>query len=225
MGHSQDHDHTVTLAIEVTVMNMQVTWAMVALAISGLLSSCASTPGAKPEDMSAKAHEEEAVKEAEMAQELAAKAASAEQTGIGLSAGASPAEAAELQAERHLEHAQDHLAAAEALRNAEEEACKSLPAGVRESCPLLGPIVATEATTHGALIAVRRGTDMKLLIAEIRCHIAVANTEGRQGMEHCPLYVPGVQVKQVGPTVIELSTAGEANVRELQERVAAHIGD
>lgn len=202
-----------------------VGWPAVAIALSGLLSGCASTPGAKPEDMSAKAHEEAAAKEAEMAQELAAKAASEEQASVGLNASASPAEAAEQQAERHLKHAQDHLAAAEALGSAKEEACRSLPTGAQESCPLLGPVVMTEPTTNGALIAVRQGTNVKLLIAEIRCHIAVANVEGRQGMSHCPLYVPGVEVRQVAPTVIELTTTGKANIEELQKRVAADLGE
>lgn len=212
-------------------MKKQVTWAVVALAVSGLLSGCASTPGAKPEDMSAKAHEEQAVEHAEMAQEHAAQASASASTGEGtgsdivLGAGASPAEMHEMQAERHLQHAQDHLAAAQALEKAEEQACKSVPPQARESCPLLGPVVSTEATANGALIAVREGTDMKALIAQLRCHIAFANAQGRKGMEHCPLYVPGVQVKQVGPTVIELTTTGKANIQELQKRVAADIGD
>jgi len=212
-------------------MKKQVTWLVVALAVSGLLSGCASTPGAKPEDMSAKAHEEQAVEHAEMAQEHAAEASESATTGEGvgsdilLGAAASPAEKHEMQAERHLQHAQDHLAAAEALDKAEESACKSVPPGVRQSCPLLGPVVSTEATANGALITVREGTDVKALVAQIRCHIAIANTQGRKGMDHCPLYVPGVQVNQVGPIAIRLTTKGKANIRELQERVAADIGD
>lgn len=210
-------------------MEKQVTWLVVAFAGSGLLSGCASTPGAKPEDMSAKAHEEQAVEHAEMAEEHAAQANASGGGSAGLDVvlggAATPAETHNMQAERHLQHAQDHLAAAEALKKAEESACQSIPPEARESCPLLGPVVSTEATANGALIAVREGTDMKALIAQIRCHIAYGNTQGRKGMEHCPLYVLGVQVRQVGPTVIELTTKGEANVRELQERVAAEIGD
>lgn len=212
-------------------MRKQVTWPALALVVSGFLPGCASTPGAKPEDMSAKAHEEKAVEHAEMAQEHAARASASAAAGEGagsdivLGAGASPAEMHEMQAERHLKHAQDHLAAAEALTKAEEQACKSVPPQARASCPLLGPVVSTEATANGALIAVREGTKMGALVSQIRCHIAFADTQGRKGMEHCPLYVTGVEVRQVGPTVIELTTTGRANIQELQDRVAAGIGD
>lgn len=209
-------------------MNQQFTW-WAALALSALLSACASTPGAKPEDMSAKAHEEQAVEEAEIAQQHAAEADASAGQGLGsdviLGASATPAEMHSDQAERHLEHAKDHLAAAEALKNAEEDACKAVPEDVRESCPLLGPVVSTEATTNGARITVREGTDMQALLAQVRCHIAVGNTHGRKGMEHCPLYVRGVHVRQVGPNAIELTTSGKANIQDLQERVADHIGD
>ncbi len=86
-------------------------------------------------------------------------------------------------------------------------------------------MAATQDTSNGVRITVQAGTDMDALIARVRCHVAFANTQGREGMERCPLYVPGVQVEQSGPNSIELSTKGKANVRELQERVADHIGE
>jgi len=159
--------------------------------------------------MSAQAHEEQEVEHAEIAQEHAAQANASV---------SSKAETHNIQAERHRLHAEDHLVAAEALREAEEDACKSVAPRVRESCPLLGPVVSTEATANGARITVRQGTDMKALVAQMRCHIAVGKTQGLKGMGHCPLYVRGVDAQQVGPNTIELTTSGNANIRELQDQ-------
>jgi hypothetical protein len=44
-------------------------------------------------------------------------------------------------------------------------------------------------------------------------------------MDRCPLYVKGVEVQQSGPSTIELSVEGKANIRELQKRVADHVGE
>lgn len=211
-------------------MNQHVRCCVV-LGVFGLSVGCALAPGAVPEDMSAEAHEEQVVEHAEMAREHAARANASGRPKEDLrsdalsSARTTPQETHDIQAERHLLHAEDHLVAAEALREEEEYACDSVPPGVRESCPLPGAVVTTEATAKGARITVRQGTDVKALVAQIRCHIAVANTQGRKGMEHCPLYVGGVEVQQVGPSTIELTTSGTANIQKLQERTARQIRD
>jgi hypothetical protein len=86
-------------------------------------------------------------------------------------------------------------------------------------------VVATEDTAKGVRITVRDGTNMDEMIARIRCHIAFGNTKGRKGMDSCPLYVPGVEVEQSGPDSLELRVKGKSNIRELQKRVAEHIGE
>lgn len=211
-------------------MNQQVT-TLVALGLSGLLAGCALAPGAKPEDMGADAHEREAVAHSDMARKHAGEESASVSSNEGLGshtpwgASAAPSETHDVRAERHRLHAEDHLVAAETLREVEEDACGSVPPGVRGSCPLLGPVVSTEAGANGARITVLHGTDMKALVAQIRCHIAIGNTEGLKGSERCPLYVRGVAVQQVGPNEIELTASGGANIRELQNRVATQIGD
>ena len=203
----------------------------VALATLVLLLGCASTPGAKPEDMSAKSHEEAAAKEAAKADQHAAKydpaGTSAQSSGSDTAfegADFNPTDVHNVQAETHREHANDHAAAAAALTSVEEDACKSIPSESRSWCPLLGPVAATENTPNGVRVTVRDGTDVDALIARVRCHLAFANTQGREGMDRCPLYVPGVQVERSGPNSIELSAKGKASIRELQERVTDHIG-
>jgi len=205
---------------------------LLAAIIPSVLVGCATTKGARPEDMSAKSHEEAAAKEAAKADQHAAKydpdANSVQAAGSDSAfegPNFNPTDAHNLQAERHRKHANDHAAAAAALASAEEDACKSVSSESRSWCPLLGPVAATENTPKGVRITVREGTDVDALIARVRCHLAYADTQGREGMDRCPLYVPGVRVERSGPNSIELSTKGKASVRELQERVTDHIGE
>jgi hypothetical protein len=204
---------------------------LLAATIASALVGCATTSGARPEDMSAKSHEEEAAREAAKAEQHAAKydpaatsAASAGSDPFFEGTDFNPTDVHNIQAEAHRRHADDHAAAADALRSAEEDACKSIASESRSWCPLLGPVAATENTSNGVRVTVREGTDVDALIARVRCHLAFANTQGREGIDRCPLYVPGVQVERFGANSIELSTRGKANVRELQQRVADHIG-
>jgi len=205
---------------------------LLAAIISSVLVGCATTSGARPEDMSAKGHEEEAAREAAKAEKHAAQydpdAASvqaAEADSAFEGPDFNPTDAHNLQAQRHSKHAADHAAAAATLKSAEEDACKSIASESRSWCPLLGPVAATENTPKGVRITVREGTDVDALIARVRCHLAYADTQGREGMDRCPLYVRGVQVEKSGPNSIELSTKGKASIRELQERVAEHVGE
>jgi len=221
-------------------MNRQSTMSeatpLLAVMVSSVLFGCASTSGTRPEDMSAKSHAGEAAQHTEKAEEHAEKAQE-QAPGPGWSevvAGSdfafeggefNPSEGHNTQAKRHARHTEEHLAAAEALVADEEEACKSIAPESRSWCPLLGPVVATENTPHGVRIAVEEGTNIEELIARIRCHVAFANTHGRQGMDRCPLYVKGVEVERAGPDAIELTAKRKAEVRELQKRVAEHIGE
>lgn len=205
---------------------------LLAATFASVLVGCATTSGARPEDMSAKSHEEAAAKAAAKADQHAAKydpnAASSEAAGAdwGLEGvDFNPTDVHNLQAETHRKHAADHAAAAEVLKGAEEDACKSTASESRSWCPLLGPVAAAENTPNGVRITVREGTDVEELIARVRCHLAFGNTQGREGMDRCPLYVPGVQAERSGPNSIELSTKGKASIRELQERVTDHIGE
>lgn len=207
-------------------------WAhgLLATMISGVLFGCATTSGARPEDMSAKAHEEEAAREAEKAEKHAAKYDPNAPGGVGADEAFegvdfNPTESHNIQAQRHSQHAADHRAAAEALRSAEEEACQSIAIESRSWCPLLGPVVAAENTRDGVRISIKEGTDVEEMVARVRCHIAYGNTQGREGMDRCPLYIEDVEVEQTGPSTIELSVKGKAKVRELQKRIAEHTGE
>lgn len=190
---------------------------LLATMISIALTGCATTKGTRPEDMSAESHEEEAAKESARAEQHAQQY-DANQFGWDFTEHG-------VEAQEHRQHAEDHRAAAAELRNTEEEACASVPPEARTWCPLLGPVVATEKTANGVRILLKDGANVEELVALIRCHIAYGNTQGREGMDRCPLYVKSVHVEQSGPNAIELTAKGQANVRELQERVANNVGD
>jgi len=203
--------------------------------ISSVLLSCASTSGARPEDMSAKSHEEEAAKHEKKSERheeqydpnAPGPAYSEVVSGPDFAFEGGPTNPTDVhndQAKKHQRHADAHRAAAAALQSAEQDACKSIATESRASCPFLGPVVATENTPDGVRITVREGTNMEEMMARIRCHIAFANTQRREGMDSCPLYVRGVQAEQSGPDSIDLSVKGKASVRELQKRVAHDIG-
>lgn len=205
------------------------THALLAAMISGALLGCATTSGARPEDMSAKAHEEEAAREAEKAEQHAAKYDPNAPGGVGADPAFegvdfNPTESHNIQAQRHSKHAADHTVAAEALRRDEEAVCASIAPESRSWCPLLGPIVASENTSNGVRISIKEGTNVEEMVARVRCHIAYGNTQGHEGMDRCPLYVKEVEVEQIGPNTIELTVKGKANIRELQKRVAEHTG-
>lgn len=210
---------------------------LLAAAVSSVLLGCASTPGARPEDMSAQAHEEEAAKQAREAQGHDAQYdPTATRTGVGggVTSGSdfptyeAPFNATEghrVAAEKHRKHAADHSAAADALKRFKEDACEGIAPDSRASCPLLGPVVAVDEIPTGVRISLRQGTDVEALVEHIRCHLAFGNTRGREGMDRCPLYLPGIQVHRVGTLVVELSTLDHASVRPLQQRVADHVAE
>ncbi len=200
---------------------------LIAIAVTGFATACASTSEATPESMSAKSHEEAAAEHAQKADEASQSRYAEVLTGSDFAFQGTefdPNGTHNVQAQKHRRHAEAHMAAAEELRNAEEEACASVAPESRSWCPLLGPVAATEDTPNGVRILIKEGTNVEEMVARIRCHIAYANEVGRKGMERCPLYVEGVEVEQTGPRTVELRTEGKGNVRELQKRVAEHTG-
>ncbi len=209
---------------------------LIATAMTGFLAGCASTSGATPEAMSAKSHEQQAAEHTKKADEHAEKydpnapgsRYSEVHSGSDFAFEGTefnPTEVHNIQARKHRRHAEAHLAAAETLRNAEEKACASIAPESRSWCPLLGPIASSENTPNGVRITLKEGTNVEEMVARVGCHIAYGNTQGREGMDRCPLYIEGVEVKQTGRSTIELSVKGKANARELQKRIAEHTGE
>ncbi|MCB9730940.1 MAG: hypothetical protein H6744_21360 [Deltaproteobacteria bacterium] len=211
-------------------------------AMVAVVGGCATT-GAKPEDMSAEAHREQAARDAQQAR---AHDARYDETAIGTKTppGArglrgpaaskgfnhpeqwgqyNPTEWHRAQARRFEQHSTAHLEAAKALEGFEDEKCKQFGPEVRSACPLMGPVVSVEPIDGGVRMYFQLGVDMAKLTAHVQCHLAFGRTQGHEGMPGCPLYLPDLTVKQVGDQGLELTTDDASNVEELRRRAAEHV--
>ena len=133
------------------------TFRAAALAPALVTVACASTPGARPHDMSVARHEAEAARHAgearshESRYRPSARAAYQASCLAGVGAGrigvaysdtcwssfVNPTEGHLRQAAEHRRHAADHRAASVALREAEARACAGLPPDDRDLTPFL----------------------------------------------------------------------------------------
>lgn len=188
-------------------------------------SACASTPGAKPADMSAAGHEQAgAAHEAQAASHAAAYDPAADEVQKHCPPGAgrpcwtsiaNPTAAHEQEAERHRKMAADHRAAARALRTAEAQSCGGLSDDDRDISPfdhredISGVSAATELvppsgkSQHsqlvGATVTFRAvpGLTAEWLQRIVDCHIARNAALGNElpEMPYCPLVPKGVSAR------------------------------
>lgn len=189
-----------------------------ALVLGVGVHGCASTPGARPDDMSADEHRaaaeqhqaEAAAHESQYEPEAQAEAIQPEPDEYGQFSTEvyNPTEAHLRHAKQHRKHAADHEAAAEELEAFEEGECGRFTPEVRRTCPLMGKVAAVEDIQQGASqggpaqsppkrglrIRFAPDVDTQAVIAHMRCHLAFARKTGRKGMSHCPLYVEGVAI-------------------------------
>ena len=145
-----------------------------------VMTACASTPGARPHDMSATRHDAEAARHTQEASRHASRHNPAAQqvyqpgclarvgggrigvdySDICWSSFANPTEGHLRQAEEHRRHAADHREASAALRQAEAQACVGLGATDRDLSPFVhvGDIVAVAplAAMDSDILAVPR---------------------------------------------------------------------
>jgi hypothetical protein len=172
------------------------------------LAACATShPSARSEDLSADAHRREAARErmlAEQNYEQFRPTASAALPGTWSSDGPrlfpldvyrfNPTDRALDDAQRHLQHAREHEAAAQALEQYEEQECRELPPKVRAACPMLGPVRAIEDLPDGVRIHFRDDEAVGPVLAHMRCHLAFARARAFAGVADCPLYLRGVTI-------------------------------
>lgn len=93
-------------------------------------------------------------------------------------------------AQRHRVHAEEHRAAADALRDSDDpRACDGVPQAVTTECPLAAYQVADYSETESGVRVVYAGADAALLRQHVRCHLAHASMAHRahDGADRCPL--------------------------------------
>ena len=203
-------------------------------------SSCATT-GARPDDMSAQGHRRAAEQHSSEANEHAAEyAPNAERTRHVGPRGARAGVNGDLDydfgevvynptahhrgaAQRHQRHSEDHLAAAQALEQFEEGECASFPPTTRAVCPLLGQVASIEEIGNGSRVHLATGVNTDATATHIRCHLAYARSQGREGMDRCPLYLQGVQSRKSGESAVDLTVDDDSLLGELRKRIADHV--
>ena len=128
---------------------------------------------------------------------------------------------AEAQGLREL--AAEHRGAAAALEHFEEGACAHFPPETRPSCPLLGQVREVTDVEGGVSIRLVDGANDDAVRDHSRCHVAFAATHGRDGMDHCPMYVAGVSVGPGEEGVTLVTDQGQAAVADLRRRARTHM--
>jgi hypothetical protein len=157
-----------------------------------------------PEDMSARAHDKEAKKDQQASDSFRDDDAVREP-------GEKPSTrtAHFALASAYAQSAEDHTAAAASLRADESAECRGEPEVALGTCPLMSyKVTAFETTPEGVRVTYAKA-DPDLLLREVRCHLAHGATQGRKGMEPCPLYQKGLRAEtQAAPggAVLFLST-------------------
>lgn len=124
---------------------------------------------------------------------------------------------------KHLEHARQHLDAAELLETYEAAECGMSPSDERVTCPLLQETSRIEDIRGGVRIHLVEGANAERVVNHMRCHHAFGRARGFQDMDACPLYLKKLRVRQVAPGVIELTSGRATTAAELQRRARDHV--
>jgi hypothetical protein len=206
--------------------------------VLGLAWAAACAPNqanVKPEGMSAEQHRAEAERERQLAQEDKGRY----DPGAARPIAVTPVRALDTngptaveppvvvynptdkylsEADAHRKHAREHEKAAAALEKFEKGACRDLPERTRSACPLLGPVTAIDDVKGGVRVTFTDGTRIDALVAEMRCHYAYAQTRGFADSVSCPLYMPGLEIKQSGGAAVEITVHDQTLVNDLRAK-------
>jgi hypothetical protein len=122
------------------------------------------------------------------------------------------------EADAHRRHAREHEKAAAALEKFEQGECHNLPERSRAACPLLGPVTAIDDVKNGVRVTFSPGTRVAALVSEMQCHYAYAQARGFAESVSCPLYMPGLEIKQTGGAAVEITVRNQAQVNDLRAK-------
>jgi len=128
-------------------------------------------------------------------------------------------------AKGHGKLAREHEHAARALEEFEEAECQAFPKETRAVCPLLAQVESLEDVFGGVRVRLVEGANVNAALTHMRCHQAFARARGREGMDSCPLYMPGVWVERVGSTrEVDLLALDPDEIDGLRRRAREHLG-
>jgi len=205
-------------------------------------------PGTRPDDMSAEAHRREAEEHARWEAEHQRAYDPEARASVGGSPEYSPysrrsrfgyrysdlywdvreynpTQVQRDRAKRHGDLAREHAKAARKLEEFEEVECQAFPKETRAVCPLVARVESLEDVFGGVRARLVEGANVNAAITHMRCHQAFARARGREGMDSCPLYMPGVWVERFGSSrEVDLLALDPDDVDELRRRTREHLG-
>lgn len=196
-----------------------------------LIAGCGGSQGTRPDDMSAEEHRHAAAREDADSQRHGSQYDADSRHNLGPAAASpdlfygladyNPTEVHLARAQQHQDLANEHRAAAASLEAFEEQECARFPPRTRAACPLLGQVASVEDVPGGVRLGLSAETNAAAVADHMRCHLAYARTQGREGMDHCPLYVEGATIATSDGIVLS-TDAGDAATTELRRRAHAH---
>lgn len=114
--------------------------------------------------------------------------------------------------------ARAHREAIEEAERLEEAMCQSSPHHARDACPLTGRVWATEEIDGGVRLSFADDANVDAAMSDVRCYLVHGRTSGHHDVESCPFHVPGLEVHQSTPLVLELTVDGASAIEELRRR-------
>lgn len=202
------------------------------------VGACAAQPQAvRPDEASAAAHRQEAARERAIADELQAKVVpgtslpnpyrdpiTKEPDPFYGPTIYNPSDGYLDAANRHREHALQHLAAARSLEAFEEMQCRDFPPAARAACPLLGPALSVEKRPTGVRITFAPAVRVDAVVAHMRCHLAYARAAGYPQPSACPLYLAGVEIEREGSTsTVDITSANPTTAARIQREANEEV--
>jgi hypothetical protein len=205
-------------------------------------------PGTRPDDMSAQAHRREAEEHArwEAEHQRAYHPEARSRAGASPEFGPhpqrsrfgyrysdlywdvreyNPTQVHRDRAKRHSDLAREHAKAARALEEFEESECQAFPRETRVVCPLVAQVESMQDVFGGVRVHLAEGVNVNAAMTHLRCHQAFARARGREGMDSCPLYMPGVWVERFRSSrEVDLLALDPDDVDELRRRAREHLG-
>ncbi len=181
------------------------------VAAGSLLFAWGCGGGTRPEDMSATQHDKEAKKAEDLAQVHRGQA--------GVDVDGRPGTSHLVLANTFQHQADDHEAAADALRADQVNECANIAEAVADTCPLAAyEVTQVESTAEGVRVTFA-GPEAETLLQHARCHVAHGAVEGRKRMKGCPLYHKALHMTtEVAPggAVLVMSSDNAAVRKTLQ---------
>ena len=84
--------------------------------------------------------------------------------------------------------------------------------------PCWGPVTKIDDVPRGVRVTFAPGTRVDAVVAHMRCHMPNARSRAFDARVTCPLYMPGISIRQAGAEGVELTAPDQAHVEELRHR-------